>query len=127
MSEKFTYEYQAPTQEERKEINNIQQKYLLDNPKNEKLKRLRLLDSKVKNIPNIIAYTTGIVGVLVFGTGLTCVLEWDLIFIGILIMILGALIVLPTYYLHSMLSKRLKAKYKEEILKLSKELLNEEK
>ncbi|MDE7213666.1 MAG: hypothetical protein K2N42_03700 [Anaeroplasmataceae bacterium] len=127
MPEKFTYEYQAPTQEERKEINTIQRRYALENPKNEKLKRLRALDSKVKNIPNIIAYSIGIVGVLVFGTGLTCVLEWDLILIGIIIMILGAIIVLPTYFLHSFITKRLKAKYREEILSLSEELLNEEK
>lgn len=127
MSEKFTYEYQAPTQEERKEINNIQQKYLLENPKNEKLKRLKSLDSKVNNIPNIIAYTMGVVGVLVFGTGLTCILEWDLILIGILIMVLGAAIVLPAYLVHSFVSKRLKTKYREEILKLSEELLNEQK
>ena len=127
MSEKFTYEYQAPTQEERKEINSIQQKYLLENPKNDKLKRLRALDSKVKNIPNAVAYTMGVVGILVFGTGLTCILEWDLILIGILVMILGSIIVLPAYFVHSILSKYLKEKYREEILKLSEELLNEEK
>ena len=127
MSEKFTYEYQAPTQDERKEINSIQQRYLLENPKNEKLKRLKSLDSKVKNIPNAVAYTMGVVGVLVFGTGLTCILEWDLILIGIIVMILGALIVLPTYFVHSFVTKRLKMKYREEILKLSAELLNEEK
>ncbi|MDE7384770.1 MAG: hypothetical protein K2M84_03320 [Anaeroplasmataceae bacterium] len=127
MPDKFTYEYQAPTQEERKEINTIQQRYRLENPSNTKLKRLRLLDSRVKNIPNIVAYVMGIVGVLVFGTGLTCVLEWDLILIGMLIMILGAGIVLPTYFVHQLISKHLKAKYREEILKLSEELLNEEK
>ncbi|MCM1130596.1 MAG: hypothetical protein NC310_01525 [Roseburia sp.] len=127
MAEKFAYEYQAPTQEERKEINNIQQKYLLENPKNEKLKRLKSLDSKVNHIPNVIAYTMGVVGILVFGTGLTCILEWDLILIGILIMILGAAIVLPAYLVHSIISKRLKTKYREEILKLSEELLNEQK
>ncbi|MDE6661196.1 MAG: hypothetical protein K2J93_05195 [Anaeroplasmataceae bacterium] len=125
MPEKFTFEYQAPTQEERKEINTIQQRYLLENPKNDKLKRLRELDSKVKNIPNIVAYTIGVVGILVFGTGLTCVLEWDLILIGVIVMILGAMIVLPAYFVHSFITKRLKAKYREEILKLSEELLNE--
>ncbi|MDE6408032.1 MAG: hypothetical protein K2K48_03720 [Anaeroplasmataceae bacterium] len=127
MPDKFTYEYQAPTQEERKEINTIQQRYLLENPKNEKLKRLRILDAKVKNIPNAIAYIMGVVGVLVFGTGLTCILEWDLVLIGVLVMIVGALIVSPVYFVHSIISKRLKSKYREEILKLSEELLNEEK
>lgn len=127
MSDKFTYEYQAPTQDERKEINTIQQRYLLEDPKNEKLKRLRRLDSKVKNIPNIVAYTMGVVGVLVFGTGLTCVLEWNLILIGIIVMLLGAIIVLPVYYIHSVITKQLKGRYREEILRLSEELLNEEK
>ena len=127
MPDKFTYEYQAPTQDERKEIHSIQQRYLLGNPKNEKLKRLKALDSKVKNIPNIVAYTMGVVGILVFGTGLTCILEWNLILIGIIVMILGAIIVLPVYFVHSFITKRLKTKYREEILKLSEELLNEEK
>lgn len=125
MPDKFRYEYQAPTQQERMEITNIQKKYLLENSKNIKLKRLRRLDSRVKNIPTIIAYTMGVIGILVFGTGLTCILEWDKILVGILIMILGALIVLPAYFVHSFLSKKLKSKYKDEILKLSDELLNE--
>lgn len=125
MPDKFKYEYQAPTQQERMEITNIQKKYLLENSKNIKLKRLRRLDSRVNNIPTIIAYTMGVIGILVFGIGLTCILEWDKILVGIFIMILGALIVLPAYFVHSFLSKKLKSKYKDEILKLSDELLNE--
>ena len=80
MAEKFEYKYNAPTQEERKEIDNILKDYLPEDSKESKINKLRTLDFKVKNYPIIYGLSLGIIGTLVFGTGLTCILEWSLTF-----------------------------------------------
>ena len=57
--EKFNYTYSAPTETERKEIENIKKRY--ETPTGEsKIERLRRLDAKVKNGANIAALAVGI-------------------------------------------------------------------
>lgn len=126
MAEKFEYKYSAPTQEERNEIDRIRRQY---QPKDEtitKMDRLRYLDNKVKAIPMIISLSIGIIGILIFGLGLTFILEWSNISLGVVLMIIGAAIMAIAYLSYSMSSKKLKSKYSKEILALSEELLNQE-
>lgn len=126
MAEKFEYKYSAPTQEERNEIDRIRRQY---QPKDEtitKMDRLRYLDNKVKAIPMIISLSIGIIGTLIFGLGLTFILEWSNISLGVVLMIIGAAIMAIAYLSYSMSSKKLKSKYSKEILALSEELLNQE-
>ena len=89
--EKFTYTYVALTEEERAKVNSIKQDYL---PKKEqsqesKMQKLLALDAKVKNPPVIIGLVLGIIGTLIFGLGLTTVLEWDNLILGIIISAVG--------------------------------------
>ena len=123
MAEKFEYKYNAPTQEERKEIDNILKDYLPEDSKESKINKLRTLDFKVKNYPIIYGLSLGIIGTLVFGTGLTCILEWSLILLGIIVCVIGLFVAVIAYPIY----KKLKNKYSEEIIQLSKELLNEQK
>lgn len=126
MAEKFEYKYSAPTQEERNEIDRIRRQY---QPKDEtitKMDRLRYLDNKVKAIPMIISLSIGIIGTLIFGLGLTFILEWNNIPLGVVLMVIGAAIMAIAYLSYSMSSKKLKSKYSKEILALSEELLNQE-
>lgn len=128
MSEnKFVYNYSAPTEDERREIEGIRKQYGGEQVKKDSLSRLRELDKRVKNPPLILSIILGVVGVLVFGTGLTMILEWSLYVWGILVMVVGIVPVSIAYPLRKKLVKRNKERYGDEILKLSGELLNENK
>lgn len=121
---KFSYTYSAPTIEERREIEGIRKQYLPNDEKETKLNRLKKLDARVKNIPLCYSLVLGIIGLLVFGLGLTMVLQWKLYTGGIIISIIGIGIMLPAYPLHQMLLKKGKEKFGPEILELSNSLLN---
>ena len=126
MSEKFEYKYSAPTPDEKKEINSIRNKYLPKNKEVTKLDRLRALDNKVKTVPEILAISCGVIGILVFGTGLTCILEWNKWLVGIICAILGLVLIAISYPLYNFVFTKNKAKYEKEIIQLSNELLNED-
>ena len=126
MADKFEYKYNAPTQEEKDEINEILNNYLPKDEKETKFEILRKLDFKVKNNPMIFGLSCGIIGNLIFGLGLTCVLEWNLLVLGIIISVIGLFIITIAYPLYNKLHSYYKNKYKDEIIKLSRELLNEE-
>lgn len=124
MANKFEYKYKAPTQEERQEINNILNDYLPKSESNNKLDYLRKLDFKVKNIPMIVGLNLGIIGTLIFGLGLTCFLEWNLIILGFIFSLLGMIVAVMAYPLYKVIYKRMKNRYSGEIIKISNELLN---
>ena len=119
----FEYSYYAPTNKERKEIENIKNSYTQKKSNVSKLNLLRKLDNKVKNIPIIISLIFGVVGTLIFGLGLTMILEWNLIAFGIIVCVVSLLPILSAYWVYKKTYISLKNKYSEEIIKLSDELL----
>ena len=128
MSEKFEYKYEAPTIEERKEIASIQRAYLPEEKRMSKLERLRYLDNKVKSIPMIYGLTFGVVGILLFGTGMTFFLEWTQFwYLGIPFSLIGLIPVVLAYPVYLRVLKKYKAKYGAEIIKISNELLADDK
>ena len=128
MSEnKFVYNYSAPTEDERREIEDIKKQYDGEQVKKDNLTRLRELDRRVKQPPFLISVVLGVVGVLIFGTGLTMVLEWMLYIWGSLVMVVGIVPMAVAYPVRKAMVKNNKKKYGDEIVKLSNELLNENK
>jgi len=128
MSDKFEFKYTAPTKEERKEIDSIRRQYLPKDKTMTKMEKLRHLDNKVKGIPMAWSLSFGVIGLLVFGTGLTFFLEWvKYWYLGIPFAIVGIILCGLAYPIYTRLMNKLKNKYGEEILSLSNELLNEEK
>lgn len=126
MSEKFEYKYEAPTIEERKEIDSIRRAYLPEDQSMSRIDRLRYLDNKVKSIPMIFGLSFGVIGVLLFGTGLTFFLEWTNMFvIGIPFSLIGTVLMLLAYPIYKKVLNNLKNKYGKQIIDLSNELLNE--
>lgn len=121
----FKYTYSAPTEEERLEIESIKRQYEPKEKSQTKLDKLRNLDKKVKIFPLILSLTFGIVGTLVFGLGLTLVLEWNRIILGIIVATLGLIPISIAYPTYSIIYRKNKEKYADEIIKLSDELLNE--
>lgn len=121
----FKYTYSAPTEEERMEIESIKRQYEPKVKVESKLDKLRNLDKKVKLFPIILSLTLGIIGTLIFGLGLTLVLEWNKIILGVIVAIIGLIPVFFAYPTYSIIYGKNKEKYSEQILKLSDELLNE--
>lgn len=125
MSDKFKYKYDAPSMEERREIDSIRSQYLPKDKTMTKLERLRYLDKKVKNIPVIYSLCFGVVGILLFGVGLTFFLEWvEYFYIGIPFGLVGIILMAFAYPIYSKLLVKYKDKYGQEILDLSNELLS---
>lgn len=125
MSNQFNYKYTAPTEEERKEIDSIRRQYAPQEQTETKIERLRRLDALVKNTATIWSLVLGVLGTLVFGLGLTMILEWNILLWGIVIMAVGSIPVAIAYPVYKGLLKKYKNRYGEEILRLSEELLNE--
>ena len=122
---KFEYTYSAPTERERREIMSIRRQYENKPLTESKLQRLRRLDSIVKNRCMIFSLTLGVIGCLIFGLGLTLILEFDKWAFGVVCGAVGAVAMAFAYPLHRFIHKKYKNKYGEEILALTKELLGE--
>ena len=123
---KFEYNYTAPTDMERREIESIRRNYV-DCPSDVggQLERLRILDGKVKNFPTAISLVLGVLGILVFGAGMALVLEYDQVLWGVLLGVLGIIPTALAYPVYKKTYEKRKAKYKEEILSLTEKLLGE--
>ena len=124
MSNQFNFKYTAPTEEERKEIDSIRRQYAPQSQTESKLDRLRRLDSLVKNTAIIWSLVLGVLGTLIFGLGLTMILEWQILPWGIVLMVIGSVPIAIAYPVYKTVLKKYKNRYGEEILRLSKELLN---
>lgn len=122
----FNYSYKALDERQRREIESIKYQYVDKKYEPSNIDRLKKLDNKVKNTAFIPSLSLGIVGLLVFGLGITCVLEWDLIILGVILGICGAVLMLIAYPVYSFILNKMKLKYKDEILKISDELLETE-
>ncbi len=123
---KFEYTYTAPTERERKEVESLRRQYAVQEPKvQSKVEKLRALDNKVKNPPQILAFSLGVIGTLIFGGGLSMILEASLYVWGTVIALLGMIPIALAYPLYKKYHTKLKDKYRKEILQLTDEILNE--
>lgn len=121
----FNFSYSAPSSNERKEIESIRNSYLNKNTSiDSKLQEIRKLDKKVKNTPRIIALIFGVVGILIFGLGLSMILEWKIVLWGVIISLVGIIPVIAAYPIYRYILSLMKIKYSAQILKLSEEILN---
>lgn len=116
----FYYKYSA---EENKEIEEIRKKYL---PVVEsKVDELKRLDAQVQNSGVAAALCIGVVGSLIFGTGMC--FSMQVLGTGTLTMILGiagALVMAMAYPVYRKKQKKMKEILAPKILELSNEILN---
>ena len=93
--------------------------------KSSEVDKLCALDNKVKIPANIFAYTYGIIGALVLGTGMCFAMKvvGDLMALGIVIGVLGIVMISVTYPIYKAILKSRKAKYSNEIIALSEQIL----
>ena len=126
INDKFSYTYAAPTEGERREIEEIQRAYTAAEPRKEnKLERLRALHQRAQRPALIAALSLGIAGVLLFGLGMSMTLVWDLFAGGTAVAAAGLAAAIAARPVFGALLKRGKRKYGAEILRLTDELLQE--
>ena len=121
---KYVYHFKSPTIDEQREIRNIKNRYV-KNELDEKRMLVRRLDARVTTIPLVVALSMGIIGVLVFGFGMSSIMVWNNWPLGIICSIFGVLIMMPAYFVYKAIYNCLKNKYKDKIIELSNEILNE--
>lgn len=124
---KFEYSYAAPTERERREVESLKKKYAPKIERTDKMSEIRELDKKVQSPPRIWALILGVVGTLVFGLGLTMILEWNLLLWGTAVAAVGLVPVTLAYPVYKWKLQKLSDKYREQILTLSEEILHENK
>ena len=118
MEESFEYTYSAPEQEE---IKRIRSKYL-PREQETKMERLRRLDREAERPGTITALVLGIVGLLVFGTGMCCCLVWELFALGIVVGILGGAMMAAAFPAYKLITRKQRERIAPEILALAEQL-----
>lgn len=119
-NENFSYTYSATQQEE---IRKIRAKY---QPQEEdKMAQLLRMDRQVTQKGNTVALILGILGALVLGVGMCCVMVWqDVWFIpGIVIGSVGIILVLLAYPAYVHITKKERERIAPEIIRLTDELM----
>lgn len=119
-TEGFQYSYSAKQQEE---IKHIRSKY--EAPKEDKMAYLRRLDESTTRKGTILSILLGIVGTLILGAGMCCVLVWqeNLFVFGIVIGMMGLAVLSAAYPVYIQVTKKEREKIAPEVLKLTDELL----
>ncbi len=120
--EQYKYRYSARSKDERKEVEAIRNLYT--KPEEDKMELLRRLNASVWRPGMTASLAIGIVGTLVMGTGLTCVLEWGHMILGIAVGVVGLAIAGVAYPVFKKVTDKRKEALAPEILKLSDEILN---
>lgn len=120
--EVFTYEYTAQQQ---KEIREIREKYQQKPNELSQMDQLRMLDASVTRRGTCASLVIGVLGCLLLGTGMSCVMVWGehLFLIGILIGVVGLIGVICAYPIYTCITRKERERLAPEILKLTEELL----
>lgn len=96
-----------------------------------KVRQLKKLDAKVKTPANIFAYTFGIISTLVLGTGMCLAMSVigsgiGLFIAGIVIGVIGIIGCCLNFPIYKKILERGKNKYGSDIMRLAKEITDEE-
>ncbi len=121
--ETFTYTYSAKEQEE---IKKIRDKYEPTTKEETPMEQLRRLDESATKGATVVSLIIGIIGTLIFGTGMCCTMVpgWKTYFVpGIVIGVVGIIGVIAAYPIYSHMVRRKRAKLAPEIMRLSDALM----
>ena len=116
----FNYTYSAEQQEE---IKNIRKKYIP--VEEDKMALLKQMDQRVYQKATAVSLISGIIGTLIMGFGMSCVMVWkDTLFIpGIILGIVGIAVLSVAYPLYNRTLQKEREKIAPEIIRLTDELM----
>lgn len=120
-NEIFEFTYSAKQQEE---VERIRSKYL---PKEEsKMDKLIKLDKKAEQPGQIASIATGVVGALLLGAGMSCIMVWNtnlaVFIVGIIIGLVGMAVAGAAYPIYKKVTEKERAKIADQIIALTNEL-----
>lgn len=118
--DRFEYTYSAA---DHAELESIRKKYV--SREESKMERLRRLDNSVSRLGMSVSITLGVIGTLVFGTGLCCIMVWNMFYIGIIIGVAGLVLIVSAYPVFGRITKKRREKLAPEILRLTDEISRE--
>ena len=129
----FNYTYST---KQRDEVIAIRKKYTPTEPEDvDNITLLRNIDSEVTRKATVRALTTGVIGALLMGTGMSMLMtdlsstmgldSWIALLVGIVIGMVGLIIMCVTYPLYNHILERERARVADEVIRLSDELLGE--
>ena len=120
-NETFAFTYSAKQQEE---VERIRNKYI---PKQEsKMEQLIRLDKQAERPGTIASIAAGVLGLLVLGAGMSCVLVWgnnlSVLIAGIIVGLIGMTMTGVAYPIYKRVTEKEREKIAEQIIALSNEL-----
>ena len=117
----FKYTYSAKEQEE---IKKIREKYApATGSQEDKMEKLRRLDSSVTQKGTIVSLVIGIISALILGTGMSIVMVFDKMLIGIGVGSIGLVGVSLAYPIYGRIIQKERKKVAPEIIRLTDELM----
>ena len=126
----FTYNYSA---QEQAELKRIREKYTAPTEAEDKMARLRRLDTSVTQNAQTAALTFGVIGALILGFGMSlCMTDFGEIIglyrhvamvVGIIVGVVGGVVVSLAYPLYNAIVKAKRKKIAPEIIRLTDELM----
>ena len=124
MNEKKKYSYSYSAQEN-KEIKRIREKYTEPDERETKLEQLYRLDESVTKSAMAVSLTVGILGALILGLGMSCVMVWaEKMFVpGIIIGIIGLIVTVLAYPIYKIKVEKKRKEIAPLIIKLTDELM----
>lgn len=88
-----------------------------------KMDNLKKLDNKVKAPGKVISIILGVIGILVMGSGMSLIMVNENMQLGLMLGIPGMLVALLAYPVYSLITNGRKKKFKNEIIRLSDEVI----
>ena len=126
----FTYTYSA---KEQAELKRIREKYTAPTKTEDKMARLRRLDSSVTNTAQAVALVLGIIGALILGFGMSLIMtdlaeflgleETVVMVVGVSVGIVGGILASLAYPIYNAIVKAKRKKIAPEIIRLTDELM----
>lgn len=125
MKEKFDYNYDSISEEEKNTVLEIREAYVKGSKKS-MYEELLSLHNKTKSFPRLISIIIGVIGFMIFGIGQALVLSYQKYVLGSIIGVCGIVIMSINYQIYKFLYKRTKKYYSSRILELSEALLQKD-
>ncbi|MBQ8845096.1 MAG: dihydropteridine reductase [Clostridia bacterium] len=107
------------------EVNKIKSHYA--EKQETKFEKLKRLDRQVKKPAKIFAYIFGIIGTLIFGTGMCLAMKviGNIMAIGIVIGVFGIFMLISNNFLYKIILSGRKKRYSSEILAVADEIIKQ--
>ena len=113
--------YYRATEQDQKQAENIRRQYISRD--DNKMEQLKNLDNKVKLPGKIVSVIMGVIGVLVMGAGMSLIMVWADMLLGLILSIPGIVAALLAYPVYALITNSRKKKYAAEIMCLSDDIL----